>query len=200
MANSGVFNIDDINFLKDNQQYPTLGQLELIEYKNITTGTTAIDFLNIKEDIYDVHFLTWNNAVPGTDQKTLTLRVSDDNGSTFESGSNYDIAFINGNANGTAFTENKSVSFTYMYCSTSVGNATGESANGYAYLYDLGDSNKYAYQMWHCVDMQAAPVMQMFMGAQQYGVAATYNAIRLAEASATSTWTGNFGLYGLRFT
>lgn len=182
------------------QQYPRYGQLELIEYKNITTGVTAIDFLDIKEKIYDTHFLTWNNAVPGTDQKTLSLRVSDDGGSTFESGSNYDIAFKNGNANGSSFNENKSVSFTYMYCSTSVGNATGESANGYAYLYDLGDPNKYAYQHFHNSDLQAAPVLQVFMGAQQYGVAATYNAIRLAEASATSTWTGNYALYGIRFT
>ena len=50
MANTGVFNIDDINFLRDNQQYPSLGQLELIETQ-VASSVTYLDFVNIKEDI-----------------------------------------------------------------------------------------------------------------------------------------------------
>ena len=49
MANTGVFNIDDINFLRDNQQYPSLGQLELIETQ-VASSVTYLDFVNIKED------------------------------------------------------------------------------------------------------------------------------------------------------
>ena len=200
MSNKGIYSPKDTKFLMDMEQYPRYGQLELIEYKNITTGVTAIDFVNIKEDIYDTHFLTWNNAVPQTDTKVLSLRVSDDNGSTFKSDTNYDIAFLNGSSQNSTWTENLSVSFTYMYCSTSVGNSTGESAHGYAYLHDLGNPDKYAYQTFHSSDLQGTPYLQCFMGAQQYGNQNIHNAFRLAEASASTTWTGNFALYGIRFT
>ena len=37
MSYSGVFNIDDINFLRDNQQYPSLGQLELIQTQTVSS-------------------------------------------------------------------------------------------------------------------------------------------------------------------
>ena len=198
MANSGVFTIDDINFLKDNQQYPSFGQLELIQTQVASGSSLYIDFTNIKENTYNVHFLTWNNAVPTTDQKTLTLRLSDDGGSTYES-SNYDFAFQNFNSNG-SFNNNSSTTGTFMYCSTSVGNASGESANGYAYLYNLGDSAKYSFHTWQNTDMQAAPRFQVFYGSSCYHVASTINALRLGTADGSSNWSGDFSLYGIRFT
>ena len=45
-SNTGVFNIDDINFLKDKQQYPFFGQLELIQTQ-VASAVNNLDFTNI---------------------------------------------------------------------------------------------------------------------------------------------------------
>ena len=196
MANSGVFSIDDIKFLKDNQQYPSFGQLELIQTQVASGSSLYIDFTNIKENTYNVHFLTWNNVHPQSDSKVLTLRLSENGGSSYAT-SNYDHAFMNINANG-SFIETRSTSGTFMYCSTSVGTGTGESANGYCYLYNLGDSQAYSYNTFHNSDLQAAPVFQNFHGSQVYHEASTINAFRLGTSDGSSTYTGDFSLYGVR--
>lgn len=195
--NKGIFTPKDIYDLTRADKYTNYGQLELIETKTVTSAVTYIDFTNLQENVYDVHFLTWNNVHPQSDSKTLTLRLSDDNGSTFET-SNYDYAFMNINATG-SFNETRSTSGTFMYCSTSVGTGTGESANGYCYLYNLGDSTKYSFNTFHNSDLQSAPVFQNFFGSQIYHQTSTINAFRLGTSDGSSTYTGNFSLYGIRY-
>ena len=197
MSNSGVFDVNDIRYLMDYQQWPTPGELQLIETQTITSAVEYIDFTTLQENVYDVHFLTWNNVHPQSDSKVLTLRLSDDGGSSYET-SNYDFAFMNINATG-SFNETRSTSGTFMYCSTSVGTGTGESANGYCYLYNLGDSTKYSFNTFHNSDLQAAPVFQNFFGSQVYHQTSIINAFRLGTSDGSSTFTGDFSLYGIRF-
>ena len=197
MSNSGVFDVNDIRYLMDYQQWPTPGELQLIETQTITSAVEYIDFTTLQENVYDVHFLTWNNVHPQSDSKVLTLRLSDDGGTSYET-SNYDYAFMNINATG-SFNDTKSTSGTFMYCSTSVGTGTGESANGYCYLYNLGDSTKYSFNTFHNSDLQAAPVFQNFFGSQVYHQTSIINAFRLGTSDGSSTFTGDFSLYGIRF-
>ena len=77
--------------------------------KGVLTPNQIIEF--------NVHFITWNNVHPQTDSKTLTLRLSDDGGTSYES-ANYEVAFININASA-SFNATGSSSNTFMYCSTS---------------------------------------------------------------------------------
>tara|TARA_R100000654_G_scaffold31869_1_gene56782 strand:+ start:441 stop:1037 length:597 start_codon:yes stop_codon:yes gene_type:complete len=197
MSNSGVFDVNDIRYLMDYQQWATPGELQLIETQTITSAVVYIDFTTLQENVYDVHFLTWNNVHPQSDSKVLTLRLSDDGGTSYET-SNYDYAFMNINATG-SFNDTRSTSGTFMYCSTSVGTGTGERANGYCYLYNLGDSTKYSFNTFHNSDLQAAPVFQNFFGSQVYHQTSIINAFRLGTSDGTSTFTGDFSLYGIRF-
>jgi len=193
--NSGVFSITDSANLQS--QGKLGGSLELIEEQTVTgSGAVYIDFTDIKENKYDTHLVTWNNAQPLSDSKVLTMRFSDDGGSTFET-SNYDFAFQNINATG-SFNFNYSTGGTFMYCSTSVGTGTSETANGYAYLYNLGNSSKYSYNTWHSSDLQAAPVLQSFFGSQVYHIASTINGLRLGTSDGSSHWTGNFKVFGVK--
>ena len=196
-SNKGVLTPNQIIELDNQNKFTKYGQLELIQTQEITSAQTYIDFTNIKEDEYNVHFITWNNVHPQTDSKTLTLRLSDDGGTSYES-ANYEVAFININASA-SFNATGSSSNTFMYCSTSVGTGTGECANGYAYLYHLGDGGKESFNTFQNSDLQAAPTLQTFVGSQIYNQTSIINAFRFGTSDGSSTWTGDFSVYGLRF-
>ena len=152
MANSGVFSIDDINFLKDNQQYPTLGQLELIQTQEYLGAVSTIDFTNIKESTYNVHFMTFSEMSAANDNvHTMNLRF-------YESGvletANYRVARQNTGSNpSVGFNESKSTSTNKMPTLFGSGTATGENDGGYAYFYNLGDSTKYSFCTFHTVGL-----------------------------------------------
>ena len=196
-SNKGVLTPNQIIELDNQNKFTKYGQLELIQTQEITSAQTYIDFTNIKEDEYNVHFITWNNVHPQTDSKTLTLRLSDDGGTSYES-ANYEVAFININASA-SFNATGSSSNTFMYCSTSVGTGTGECANGYAYLYHLGDGGKESFNTFQISDLQAAPTLQTFVGSQIYNQTSTINDLIFGTIDGSSTWTGDFSVYGLRF-
>jgi hypothetical protein len=191
LANSGVFSIDDINFLKDNQQYPSLGQLELIETQ-VASSVTYLDFVNIKEDIYNVHFVTFNDIKWGT-ADTFKSRLSDDGGISFESTNSYYSAQQYGNSGGTfgESTRNPTTEFDRI-----LQNAANQSHNGYIYFYNLGDSSTNSYMTQHTINWGSGR-MQFKIGAQVYEVASKINAIRFYTN--TYAWTGSISLYGLRF-
>ena len=104
--NTGVFDPNDINNLIADNKWTTFGQLELIETQTHSSDVAQVDFLDIKSDIYNVHFMTLNNIVSSSDAG-LDCRLSNDGGSTFES-SNYDYAIQYVQTSGTTAGEVKS--------------------------------------------------------------------------------------------
>ena len=59
-ANAGVLSVNDHLALSQENKLTQYGQLELIETQTLTSGNT-LDFTDIKQDIYKVHFLTGND-------------------------------------------------------------------------------------------------------------------------------------------
>ena len=152
MANSGVFNIDDINFLRDNQQYPTLGQLELIQTQEYLGAVSTINFTNIKESTYNVHFMTFSEMSAANDNiHTMNIRF-------YESGvletANYKVARQNVGANpSVGFNQSKSDSTDKMPTLFGSGNASNENDAGFVYFYNLGDSRGYSYCTFHTLGL-----------------------------------------------
>ena len=60
MSNSGVFDVNDIRYLMDYQQWATPGELQLIQTQTASDVAT-VDFTDIQENIYNVHLLTFND-------------------------------------------------------------------------------------------------------------------------------------------
>tara|TARA_B000000532_G_C18789791_1_gene372081 strand:- start:187 stop:777 length:591 start_codon:yes stop_codon:yes gene_type:complete len=195
LANSGVFNIDDINFLRDNQQYPNFGQLELIQTQT-ASSVSALDFTNIKQDIYDVHFVTMptmeTNSTGHPQASKMQLRFSNDGGSSYESGASAyqwanQYAIRSGSGGESKDSADSSIEWTPR-CNN------GEPTSGYMYLYNLGDSSKYSFTTSHTtlnVDQG-----EFFFGCGLYSTAETINAIRFYN---DYSMTGSFSLYGIRF-
>ena len=196
MANSGVFSIDDINFLKDNQQYPSFGQLELIQTQTHSTDVASIDFTSIQESTYNVHFLTLNDFQTSTDNTEVFEIQLYENG-VLETGNVYHAAFQRARFNGT-FTEYRKTTRNSLYINQNGGNATNEKSCGYVYFYNLGDSAKYSFATSHTIVTQNDSVHNMAFGSSVLPQASTVNGIRIKPDSGNyKSFTAS--LYGIRF-
>ena len=171
-----------------------LGKLELIETQTVTSGS-AVDFTAIKENIYNVHFLTWTWQNGGGSGDT-DIRLSNDGGSTFEA-SNYDEAWQYGYTTG-QFAEVRSTSSTEMRVTADV--ISSGFSGGYVYLYNLGDSAKYSFITFHTFSsLQTSGFGDgMTFGSGVYHQAETIDGIRLTFGGGATINDLKISLYGIK--
>ena len=196
MSNSGVFDVNDIRYLMDYQQWPTLGELQLIETQTVS-GVSSVNFTNIQGNVFDVHFITCNDIDSSTDNEELQVRFSNDGGSSYES-SNYQRARNYGNASG-SFGDAYSDSTDAIDISNAIGNGTNEKGNAYCYLYNLNNSVQYSYVTFHSSVQNNSNVLTMAFGAGVYTQKETIDAIQILLDN-SSNISGTISLYGIRFT
>ena len=193
-ANTGIFEVNDVTDLLLAEQWSgDFGKLELIQTQDLTgTTPTAIDFTDLQESTYNVHFLTYNNLQITGGLDTIRARVSNDGGSTFESTSNYDSAIQTMTTGGT-FSEVTRTSFQSF---DRLGqNAVNEPYNGYIYIYNAGDSSKYTFLTHHNTNENDG----FRFGSQVYTVAETVNAFRLQLGTYQFKDVGSvISLYGIK--
>ena len=193
--NKGIFTPTDIYDLTRADKYTNYGQLELIETKTITSDTSAVDFTNIKENIYNVHFLTVNDLHLASDNNLAQIRLSSDSGSSFVS-SGYQSAVQRGSSTG-SFAEDRSTSLGYIRFISNMGNATNETGNAYMYLYNLGDSTKYSFTTMQSIGLNSAGTFIMGFGVGMLPTATTHNAIRFMLNSVDIA-SVDVSLYGIK--
>jgi hypothetical protein len=194
-SNKGIFTPQDIIELDQENKWTNFGQLELIQTQNASSIST-LDFTSIKENTYNVHFLTVNNYQADTDNKIFTIQLFE-NG-VVETASVYQVAIQGGRANGT-FSEYKSTSFSsgVMSVGSGIDNASDSSANSYIYFYNLGDSTKFSFSTYHTVyNYFDSAVFEMNFGMGVLTQASTVDGMRILTNG--GTFSGNFSLYGIR--
>ena len=189
--NKGIFNPKDIYDLTRADKYTNYGQLELIETKT-GSGVSAIDFTDIKEDVYNVHFVTIVAGISNTG--SVQIRFFEDG--VLETASVYDVAYQNGTATG-AFDESKSTSETRLFA-TRTGTAN-EPRQAYNYLSNLGDSTKYSFQTMHAVSRKTGTTAcDIRFGSGLMHQASQVDGIRFLETGG-GLLTGSISLYGIRY-
>ena len=196
--NTGVFDPNDINNLIADNKWTTFGQLELIETQSITSATTYMDFINLANTNYNVHFLTLNNAIPSASNPSLRLQLSTDNGSSFIGGTSYQRAgqYNDTNQNG----ESRTTTSDGIYPLVNVSDTTNGAGNGYVYLYNFLDSSKYSFITWHSSSLTGSSIgyLRSWFGSGVLPTSATHNAFRI------QFYSGNINnlqasLYGIRY-
>ena len=192
-SNSGVFSPNEIIDLDSDNVWFTPGQLELIETQNVTSAVSSVDFTTIKSDIYNVHFLTYNNIQVDTDANEMGIRIGD--GSSFIAGG-YQTAIKEGNANGT-WSETKSTSQTYFRLGGDTGTGTNETANGYVYFYNLGDSTKYSFVTQQCITWDRNPYAKSVFGSAVFADVRQVVALRCFITTGNLD-KGSISLYGIK--
>ena len=185
LKNSGVFSVDEALAVQKNGEWG--GSLELIAEQTISSGSTMA-FTSIKESKYDVHLLQAKNCESGSANTSISVRLSNDSGSSYEAGTSYQIALQYGTTGGT-FGEVKSTGTSYMEF---LSDSANENRSGYMYLYNLGNSSKYSFSTYQQM-MQGV----MAFGGSVYTTADTINAIQVLTTN-TNAWTGTVSLFGVK--
>ena len=195
MSNSGVFDVNDIRYLMDYQQWPTPGQLQLIETQS-ASNSSALDFLSIKEDIYNVHFMTVTNFQPASDNHYIAYRLYESG--TLETAAVYQQARQYGIANGT-FGESKSTGIDEVTVSHATGTDDEETNNCYIYFYNLGDSTKYSFSTSHSSGVQAGGSANFEFASAVLPQASQVDGIRILTDQGSNMEHAEVSLYGIRF-
>jgi hypothetical protein len=202
VKNSGVLSSFDVSHLE--KQGHTGGSLELISEQTSDGSSATIDFLDIKENVYDVHLLTYNNVgATGADYDSVLIRLYESG--VLETGSVYQWANQRIRANGGVNEYKSTVSSTLPVHNNGVSNSNYEKINSYVYLYNLGNTNKYSFATWQTAQIPSYSESQIFSTNFGGGVlpqASVVDGIRLYDTQATGTSvikTGsNFKLYGVK--
>ncbi len=194
-SNSGLFSPTDIYNLDIDDKWTQLGQLELIETKT-GSGVAAIDFTDIKETEYDIHFLTIQNFSVATDGQTGAIRMRNAGSSSFvEAGNQW--CNQTGRDAGT-FEENRSTSSNYIEIARLLGNDTNATLGGYVYFYNLGDSSKYSMTTHMCsYGNEFSNEYQFNYGGGSNNVATQVDGIRLTTTSGNIS-VNETSLYGIK--
>ena len=192
-SNKGVFNPAEINELVADNKWTQYGQLELIETQTISSALA--NFTTLNENIYNVHLFTLSDMVV-TSQTEFGIRVSDDNGTSYET-STYHFANQRGFASGT-FAERKSTSQGSIRLGGDITTASNSVLNGYVYVYNAGDSTKYTFTTSHCTFTYGSTYGMEF-GSGAYQTASTINALQIGQGILSAFSSGTISLYGIRY-
>tara|TARA_R100001594_G_scaffold882_4_gene3667 strand:+ start:1459 stop:2061 length:603 start_codon:yes stop_codon:yes gene_type:complete len=185
LKNSGVFTVADALNLESIGEWG--GSIELIQTQTISSGST-MNFTSIKESKYDVHMLQAKNCESSSASTSISVRLSNDGGSSYEAGTSYQIALQYGTT-GASFGEVNNTGTSYMQF---MGDNQNQNRGGYMYLYNLGNSAKYSHSTY-----QQMTESVMSFGGSAYTTAETINAIQVLTTN-TNAWTGTVELYGVK--
>ena len=144
VSNSGVFSITDVAELQS--QGKLGGSLELIEEQTYSSAVSFVDFTSIQENKYDVHLLQYSNVSSTEPSVNVNLNIRFYESGVLETASVYKNSFQYGGTGG-IFGINSSTAQDTL--GTFSGNFQNSKANGYIYLYNLGNSNKYSFVTGH---------------------------------------------------
>ena len=182
--NIGLYNPNEILQLTKEGSWG--GSLELIATGTISSGNT-LNFTSLKETKYDVHMLQAKNCESSSANTSLSVRLSNDGGSSYEAGTSYQLSLYYGTNSG-SFGEVYNAGTSYMqFMSDTANNNRG----GCMYLYNLGSSNK-SFSTYQQMEESS-----MSFGGSVYTTADTINAIQVLTTN-TNAWTGTVGLYGIK--
>jgi len=167
------------------------GSLELIT-ENSFSGVGDLLFTTLKEDLYDVHYLTVTQEC-STDAVNY-IRLSNDGGSSYEA-SNYQYAFYVSDS-ASAGGPTTSAASTQMYMNYGGGLGSNELQNFHYTFYNLGDADKYSFVTGHSVALGSTASVLSFQSNACYSVNETINAIKVYMSGGTRTGTAK--LYGYK--
>ena len=174
--------------------------LVLIQTQTPSSAST-VDFTSIDETKYDIHFVTYTLQC-GTDNAILSLRFSDDGGSSYESGSDYkegwfEIQSLGNSEDSGAESHYRSSSNGEIRVSENFGNGSTEGASGYFYIYNAGNSSNVTSVSGHNAGLNTSGNILKAHGGGTYTASSTINAFRLFDQNQTNSFTGTVSLYGV---
>tara|TARA_R100000426_G_scaffold12762_3_gene12645 strand:- start:315 stop:923 length:609 start_codon:yes stop_codon:yes gene_type:complete len=184
VKNQGVISISEAYELEKAGHFG--GSLELIQSQTISSGST-LAFTNIKENIFDVHLAKLKNIESSSASTNINVRFSNDGGSSYEAGTNYQR---NAHFGGAISNGDSKSSGTSAISITP--DSANQNKNGYCYFYNLGNSSKFSFVSFHAQEHDFYR-----FGGGVYTTAETINAIQFLTTN-SNAWTGTVEIFGLK--
>ena len=144
VKNQGVISVSEAYELEKAGQLG--GSLELIAQESYSSSSSNVDFLSIKENVYDVHLLQISSLK--ISPTNSGLRVQFYESGVLESSTVYQGARQVCGVDGT-FSVQQATTYSGIVVGGTTTTATGNSLNAYVYLYYLGNSSKYSFSTVH---------------------------------------------------
>ena len=188
LKNSGIFSPEDVLNLNAVGEYG--GSLQLISEANVSGASSHI-FTDIKESKYSTHFLTFQNYVPSTNSTQLICRFYESG--VEESGSVYQFIY---NYIDTSFAISQATAIDYLRMSYSSGNGSGQTSNGHAYFYGLGNSSSFSYQTMEHIQNPSSTNYRAVFGSGCLPQASVVDQIKIFVGS--GTYSATLRLYGFK--
>ena len=186
LNNSGVFSVNEHKELVEDEKILTLGQIELIETQTFS-GVGNVDFTSIKQNEYNVHFMT--GIVTGNGNNRPWLRFFESG--VIEEGSVYEGAYQQQTVGGSAENRSNSVTNLDFFVGAS---EVGESSVAYCYIYNAGDGSKYTFQTQQ--GMMSSTIRAEF-GSGLLPQASEVDGFRI-QSTGETTMNGTISLYGIK--
>lgn len=181
-----------------------LGKLELIETQEYSSNVTEVDFTNIQESTYNVHFMTCNNMTRGDAGSGDTRPIVQlfESG-TIEDASVYSVAqenYFSANTNTSGTTNSTAINYITAFTDSDGTSSNKGQSNGIIYFYNLGDSSRFSFASSLMSSTSVGGVYsQVRFGSGVLPQASTVDGIRIRWETATHEF-GNYSisLYGIK--
>jgi len=199
-SNKGIFDPAEINELVADNKWTSFGQLELIKTGTFSS-TNAFDIQDIKEDIYNVHFLVLSDVSSAVDNGYLGIQFFEsgtiETAGVYKYARHYVYTFNGGTAGNFVSTIAPNIQISHA-----TGSATNEKQNVYCYIYNAGDNTKYTFQSGHSTGLNGSSDYATEFGSGALPQTSVVDGFRLIETDRTGPTYGNISgdyyLYGIR--
>jgi hypothetical protein len=171
------------------------GSLELIQSQTISSNVANLDFDNIKEDIFDIHFLVCKNVSIATDNQQLGLRFKV--GGTVDSDNDYQRGVFTIAGDG-GVDDSRDSNINSMMITFNQGNAAREKGHAYLYLYNLGNSAKYSFVSMMSTNLNNGGTFKGQYGGFVYDQTATVNGLSFIMTNGSNIAGGTYEIFGLK--
>ena len=186
--NTGLYTPSEILQLEKDGHWG--GSLELIEEQTVS-GVSQVDFTSIKQNVYDVLLLQYNNFIPTVDGSSLRMRLYESG--VLETASVYQWAHQVNQSNGGVQEQNETATDNFR---VALGSGNDEAGSGYIYCYNFGNSSKYSFVTYQAVGMNTTSVMNSHFGGGALPQASEVDGIRLYTNNPSFSLTAK--LYGVK--
>ena len=174
------------------------GSLIKLEEVNVTSAVASVTLGDDKWDTsYDVYMVRYNNVQPATDNRSISVRVTESG--TPNTTANYDYAYkaliSTGSFGNGAFTN--STSWQYI-AADGVGTGTSESANGIIYCFNFNNASEYSFITLEMTELNWQPIARGNQGGGVHTVASASDGLYFFDTQGGNIASGTFTLYGLK--
>ena len=193
-SNNGVFDPADINDLIAENKWSGVGSLELIQTQSVTSSTASIIFSDIKEDEYNIHFVTWNNFRPTVANKRLVMRFYEDG--VEESASIYEYAYQGCRTD--LFGENYTTTDSSIFLGINPDTTATYADNGYLYIYNAGDSESWTTTSSHSTGMYHIAKYSSYFGSANFVHQSVVDQLKFFSTATSNIEQVDISLYGIK--